>query len=117
MQHRAAWTAHGGTWSIPGGARDSHETAIVAALRELTEETGIESDRVAVIRECAWDCGGGWTYTTVVGDVRGIIEPGLRGRYHRESTELRWVPGDDVERLPLHPAFAASWPAIRAAVS
>ena len=34
LQHRAAWTAQGDTWGIPGGARDSHETATEAALRE-----------------------------------------------------------------------------------
>ena len=27
MQHRAPWTANGDTWGLPGGARDSHESA------------------------------------------------------------------------------------------
>lgn len=26
LQHRAAWSHQGGTWGLPGGARDSHET-------------------------------------------------------------------------------------------
>ena len=25
LQHRAAWSHQGGTWALPGGARDSHE--------------------------------------------------------------------------------------------
>jgi 8-oxo-dGTP diphosphatase len=31
----------------------------------------------------------------------------------RESLDLRWVPVDEVLRMPLHPAFAAAWPALR----
>src|SRR5258708_4055493 len=27
LQHRAAWSPQGGTWGLPGGARDSHESA------------------------------------------------------------------------------------------
>jgi 8-oxo-dGTP diphosphatase len=34
MQHRAPWVHNGDTWGIPGGARDSHETPLEAALRE-----------------------------------------------------------------------------------
>ena len=41
LQHRAAWTASGDTWGIPGGARDSHESPAEGALREACEETGI----------------------------------------------------------------------------
>ena len=38
LQHRAWWSHQGGTWGIPGGARDSDETAVAAALRESAEE-------------------------------------------------------------------------------
>ena len=34
LQHRAPWVHNGDTWGIPGGARDSHESFIDAALRE-----------------------------------------------------------------------------------
>ena len=34
VQQRVSWSHHGGTWGLPGGARDSHETAVSAALRE-----------------------------------------------------------------------------------
>jgi 8-oxo-dGTP diphosphatase len=30
-----------------------------------------------------------------------------------ESIALRWVAPAEVDRLPLHPGFAASWPALR----
>ena len=34
LQHRAPWVHNGDTWGIPGGARDSHETIVEAAIRE-----------------------------------------------------------------------------------
>ena len=42
LQLRAAWTHGGGTWAIPGGALDSHEEPIAAAVREAWEEVGID---------------------------------------------------------------------------
>ena len=51
LAHRAFWSHHGGTWGIPGGARDGAESARDAALREAVEETGLDAagakDRLA----------------------------------------------------------------------
>ncbi|NCV58816.1 MAG: NUDIX domain-containing protein, partial [Betaproteobacteria bacterium] len=44
MQHRAPWVHNGDTWGIPGGARDSHESVIEAAIREAHEEVGINGE-------------------------------------------------------------------------
>ena len=44
----------------------------------------------------------GWTYTTVIADVTEPVGTVANG----ESTELRWVPADEVDSLPLHPGFA-----------
>ena len=41
LQRRTWWSHHGGTWGLPGGARDSHESALGAALREAAEECGV----------------------------------------------------------------------------
>ena len=46
LQRRALWSHQGGTWGLPGGARDSHETAERAALREAHEETGVRADQI-----------------------------------------------------------------------
>ncbi len=113
LQLRVGWSHHGGTWGIPGGARDSHETAAVAALREAAEETGIDPRVVGVRGEIVDDLAGdpsGWSYTTVVADV---AEP-LGTVLDRESDALQWVPESAVAELTLHPGFRASWPLLRA---
>jgi 8-oxo-dGTP diphosphatase len=109
LQHRAAWSHHGDTWGIPGGARDSHETAEEAALREAAEECRLDLDRITVTE--AWeDDHGGWSYTTVqaVTPLRLPVEP-----QGFESVAVSWVPIPDVDLLPLHPGFAATWPTMR----
>lgn len=108
MQHRAAWTSDGDTWGIPGGARDSHETPVEAALREATEEAGIAAAAVTVVDQRV-DDHGGWEYVTIVAHVVGdlSIVP------NAESAELRWVTESEVTGLMLHPGFARSWPLLR----
>jgi 8-oxo-dGTP diphosphatase len=111
LQHRAWWSHQGGTWALPGGARDSHETAEQAAVREAQEEAGLPAERI-VIRAAvitATASGTDWTYTTVVADTDEL----LHAVPNRESTELRWVGEDEVAGLPLHPGFEASWPRLR----
>lgn len=112
LQHRAVWSHQGGTWALPGGARDSHETTTHAAVREAGEEAGIAADHVRVRAErvTARVAGSSWTYTTVVADTDTLLATVPNG----ESTELRWVPEHQVADLPLHPGFAASWTALRA---
>lgn len=113
LQHRAPWSHQGGTWGLPGGARDSHETAEQAAVREALEEAGLPSEllsvRATVITATA--SGSHWTYTTVVADAGELLDTVP----NRESAELRWVAEEDVAHLPLHPGFAASWQRLRTA--
>ena len=115
LQHRASWSHQGGTWGLPGGARDSHETAEQAAVREAHEEAGLPVEKVTVRAAVvtARASGSHWTYTTVVADAPHPLEtvPNL------ESTELRWVREAEVDILPLHPGFAASWHRLRTAVA
>ena len=116
LQHRAPWSHQGGTWGLPGGARDSHETAEQAAVREAHEEAGLASDRLSVratviTAEVFGTSGTQWTYTTVVADAGEL----LHTVPNRESSELRWVAEDEVGQLPLHPGFAASWQRLRTA--
>ncbi|WP_156165076.1 NUDIX domain-containing protein [Demequina silvatica] len=113
LQHRAAWSHHGGTWGIPGGARHHGEAALDAALREAAEEAGVPAGSVhpeavhVLDREI-------WTYTTVVARVTAAFEPVAADQ---ESLELAWVAVDRVDELALHPGFAASWPVLREALA
>ena len=95
----------GGTWSIPGGARDSGETAEETALREAREETGLARRDVEVVCDYV-DDHGGWSYTTMLArPLRAIV-----WRQNYESADLRWVPFTEVPSLPLHSGLRSSWP-------
>lgn len=110
LQHRAAWTHHGGCWGLPGGARNSGESAADTAVREAGEEAGIDPARIQLIGErTAHPASDTWSFTTVLADA---AEP-LPVTANRESAELRWVGEAEVAGLDLHPEFAASWPALR----
>lgn len=108
LQLRPGWAHQGGTWAIPGGARDSHESVVAAALREAQEETALDPGLVrihGVHRRQHPD----WRYDTV------LASAGMRPAVseHAESVELDWVSLDLVDRLPLHPGFAAALPELR----
>lgn len=92
LQHRALWSHQGGTWGLPGGARDSHETPEQTAVRESSEEAGLSAERLEVRATVvtAEVCGVDdthWTYTTVVADAGELLDTVP----NRESAELRWV--------------------------
>jgi 8-oxo-dGTP diphosphatase len=113
LQHRAPWSHQGGTWGLPGGARDSHETPEEAAVREAREEAGLPGELVSVRATLVTAAASGtdWTYTTVIADAAEQLQTVP----NHESAEMRWVGEDEVGHLPLHPGFAASWQRLRAA--
>lgn len=108
LQLRATWTHGGGTWAIPGGARDSHEDIITAAIREAHEEVGVDATRCDV-RQVFADDHGNWRYDTVIAFTRD--DAGVYAANH-ESAETRWVPLDEVAQFNLHPGLAANWSVI-----
>jgi 8-oxo-dGTP diphosphatase len=109
LQHRAAWSHHGGTWGLPGGARDSHEDAVSAALREAAEECGLDTSRACVTALSA-DDHGGWSYQTVIARADSALQV---GPVSRETSAARWLPAATVGARDLHPGFAARWPLLR----
>ncbi|OBH90954.1 NUDIX hydrolase [Mycobacterium sp. E2733] len=118
LQHRAVWSHQGGTWGLPGGARDSHETPEETAVREAHEEAGLHGElltvRSTVVTAEVGGLGGArWTYTTVVADAAELLHTVPNG----ESAEMRWVAEEEVADLPLHPGFAASWHRLRTATA
>lgn len=105
LQHRAPWSHQGSTWGLPGGARDSHEDVVTAALRETWEEAGVDaaSSRLLGVHKAVHP---GWSYTTVLmrTDQRHTVT------IQEESLQVAWVPLDEVANLPLHPGLSAAWP-------
>jgi 8-oxo-dGTP pyrophosphatase MutT (NUDIX family) len=108
LQHRAAWTHEGDTWAVPGGARDSHEAPITAALREAAEETSLDVDSINPYDEWV-DDHGGWSYTTILARTSIAVE--VRP-INPESNAVQWWSFEHVETLRLHRGFAAVWPAL-----
>ena len=109
LQHRAPWVHNGDTWGIPGGARDSHESVLEAAIREAKEETGIDPVHLTPIQTFS-DDHGTWRYDTVIAHATDLL---VAHELNDESHEVRWVHIDQVDTLTLHPSFEKSWPALQ----
>nr|WP_231494142.1 ADP-ribosyltransferase [Nocardiopsis sp. CNT312] len=114
LQRRADWTDEGGTWGVPGGARDRDETYSQTALREFNEEVaGLGYTPLAepVPHEQVLP---GWKYETHLSYILGMPELAPRDS---ESHELRWIAVDRVGSLDLHPGFRAAWEQLRVRVT
>jgi 8-oxo-dGTP diphosphatase len=109
LQRRTWWSHHGGTWGLPGGARDSHESAVAAALREAAEECGVPADAVRQ-RGLFIDDHGGWSYVSVLAEADA---PFPVQSDDDETDEVAWVELPNVTELELHPGLAAHWPELR----
>ena len=112
LQHRAPWVHNGDTWGIPGGARDSHESVLEAAIREAKEETGIDPVHLTPIQTFS-DDHGSWRYDTVIAHASDEL---VAHELNDESHEVRWVEIDEVDELTLHPSFEKSWPTLKGLV-
>lgn len=112
LQRRTGWGNHGGTWGPPGGARDSHESAVAAALREAAEECAIPADSVSV-RGILRDDHGGWSYQTVLATAPAPFDAYSASS---ETSDVAWVGVPQVAQLHLHPGFAEQWPVLRDAL-
>lgn len=106
LQLRSAWTHQGGTWGLPGGARDSHETTSEAARREAVEETGLDPRALMDLAQYRVDHGT-WSYTYVVARAPAELAAWVA---NRESDAVEWMPLGEVTAHELHPALAAEWP-------
>jgi 8-oxo-dGTP diphosphatase len=109
LQKRAWWSHHGGTWGLPGGAADSHESPVAAALREAAEECGVLPDAV-VVRGIYLDDHGGWAYRTVFASAP---QPLPVVAASDETDEVGWFGLDQADRLDLHPGLGAHWAELR----
>lgn len=105
LQHRAQWTHEGGTWAVPGGARDSDEDIVTAALREADEEADIDPSWLRPIGAWVADHDG-WTYSTIVASPVGALR---LSSANPESADMRWWDDALIGDMPLHSGFALAW--------
>jgi 8-oxo-dGTP diphosphatase len=112
LQLRSGLSIGPETWGLFGGARDSDESPVAAALRETAEESTLDVSTVRV-RGLVREDHRGWSYDTVVADVETMPEV---APLSWESTDARWVPAEDVSAMELFPPFALTWPKVRDAM-
>lgn len=114
LQLRAPWVHNGGTWGIPGGARDSHESWQEAAVREAIEEIGIDASMIDLDASLLYsDDHGDWRYETIITPALDHFEA---GEANHETVEVEWFDFEQIEELPLHASFAKAWPSIKALI-
>jgi 8-oxo-dGTP pyrophosphatase MutT (NUDIX family) len=115
----AGLRAHPGQWALPGGRMDGHESAVEAALRELTEELGVhlrDSDVVGLLDD--YPTRSGFSISPVVvwaGRIDGLEpNPAEVASVHRiplsaldvpDAPRLLTIPESDrpVIQMPLGP--------------
>ena len=104
LARRSMHTHLGGTWAIPGGALDEGETPLEGALREFVEEIGVPlDDHGYEVAESFEDDHGGWSYWTLVLDVRDPFEAPTTLTW--ETSEVRWVRRSELAAMELFGAF------------
>ena len=90
-------------WSIPGGAQEIGETVREAALREVSEETGIEIEIVGlidVVDGITRDAEGRAKYHYTLVDFAALWVSG-EARAASDAAAARWVHRDAVAGLEL----------------
>lgn len=114
LARRAAWVHRGhGTWSVPGGAIDSHEDPVSAALREFDEEIGRvpEGYDLLGIHEEVVEAGV-WSYHTCC--ARVSERPDYDATLSPENDEAAWWAREELGDIPLFDPFAAQLPRLLA---
>ncbi|MGD9589925.1 MAG: NUDIX hydrolase [Pyrinomonadaceae bacterium] len=93
-------TAAGGKWQLPKGMIDPGETEVEAAIREVREEGGVETDAIGELGQTEY------TFTASFNGARCIIHKSVHwfllkylsgdvNDHDHEVQEARWVSADE----------------------
>ena len=100
----------GPAWQMPQGGIDKGETPREAALRELTEETGVSADLVEVMAETP-----DWITYELPPEILGRIWKGKYGGQKQKWFAMRFLGSDSAVQIATeHPEFDR-WQWMRAA--
>ena len=100
----------GPAWQMPQGGIDKGETPREAALRELTEETGVSADLVEVMAETP-----DWITYELPPEILGKIWKGKYGGQKQKWFAMRFLGPDSAVQIETeHPEFER-WQWMRAA--
>jgi 8-oxo-dGTP diphosphatase len=100
LGQRSGGVDENGTWGIPGGAIRRGEQPEEAARREAREEIAPVPSYHLTGRDDQ-ECGGGWTFYI----VRGDVEEPEPIRIRHETAATGWFTAEEMSNLPLHPRF------------
>lgn len=102
-----------GEWAVPGGAIDSHETPVEAALREFDEEMGpIPSGWIIRGIHRVDPLPGVWSYYTCCADVSERLD--YDDTLSWESDAARWFTEPELAEVALFSPFSTVFPKLRA---
>ena len=98
-----------GLWALPGGGHDLGESIADTVVREVREETGIDVEVTGLTgiytnprHVIAYDDGEVRQQFSICFTARPV---GGQLRTSSESRQVRWVPPDKIDVLPLHPSM------------
>jgi 8-oxo-dGTP diphosphatase len=89
-----------GQWAIPGGYINKGEDPLMAAIRELQEETSIKADKLKLVGVYGKEGRDprGWVVSTA---FAGLLPEGQQARAADDAAEVAWVPIAEALRKPL----------------